>query len=287
MINLTNQGELSELLSRHGIILSKGLGQNFLINPSVCPRMAEEAIPGEGWGVLEIGPGAGVLTQQLCLRAEKVVAVELDSRLPPVLAESLAGFENFELISGDALKMDLEGVIREKFQGLSVAVCANLPYYITSPLIMKVLSELPGVKKAVFMVQLEAAQRICAPEGSRESGAITVAVRYYSEPELLFRVSRGSFLPPPNVDSAVISLTRRETPPVSDEGLFFRIVRGGFSQRRKTLLNSLSSVLGVGKDRLLPVLEEAGLSPQIRPEAMKMEDFIRLTEKAAAQLGNL
>jgi len=285
MINVCDINVMRPLLAEHGFHFSKAKGQNFLIAGWVPERIAEDSGVNKNVGVLEIGPGIGPLTQQLCLRAEKVVAVELDSRLPPVLAESLAGFENFELISGDALKMDLEGVIREKFQGLSVAVCANLPYYITSPLIMKVLSELPGVKKAVFMVQLEAAQRICAPEGSRESGAITVAVRYYSNPELLFRVSRGSFLPPPNVDSAVISLTRRETPPVSDEALFFRIVRGGFSQRRKTLLNSLSSALGVGKDRLLPVLEEAGLSPQIRPEAMKLEDFLRLTEVAALRLG--
>ncbi len=182
MKRLSDIGTIKELLSRHGFSFSKALGQNFLVNPSVCPRMAESSGAGPGVGVLEIGPGIGVLTQELCQLADKVVAVELDKRLLPVLGETLAEFDNIRIVNADVLKLDLNRLIAEEFDGLEVVVCANLPYYITSPVIMKLLEDRLPVKAITVMVQKEAAQRICAPVGSRESGAVTVSVNYYAEP---------------------------------------------------------------------------------------------------------
>ena len=214
MKKLSDIGTIKEILGRHGFTFSKSLGQNFLINPSVCPRMAEMSGADSGVGVIEVGPGIGVLTCELCRRAEKVVAVELDKRLLPVLDETLAEFDNVKVVNADVLELDLNRLISEEFPGMEVVVCANLPYYITSPVIMKLLEDGLPVKAITVMVQKEAAQRICAPVGTRESGAVTVAVNYYAEPRLLFSVSAGSFMPAPKVDSAVIRLDIRSTPPV-------------------------------------------------------------------------
>lgn len=280
MKRLSDIGTIKELLSRHGFSFSKALGQNFLVNPSVCPRMAESSGAGPGVGVLEIGPGIGVLTQELCQLADKVVAVELDKRLLPVLGETLAEFDNIRIVNADVLKLDLNRLIAEEFDGLEVVVCANLPYYITSPVIMKLLEDRLPVKAITVMVQKEAAQRICAPVGSRESGAVTVSVNYYAEPELLFHVSAGSFMPAPKVDSAVIRLDILQEPPVDcDRAAFFRVVKAAFSQRRKVIANSLSAGLGISKADAAALLEQAGVAPNARAEQLSLQDFAAIANR--------
>lgn len=276
---LTDIGYIRDLLERHGFHFSKKLGQNFLVNPSVCPRMAEACGATPAGGVLEIGPGIGVLTRELAQRAGRVVAIELDDRLPPVLAETLAGQDNVEIVQGDCLKLDLAALIAEKFGDREVAVCANLPYYITSPIIMSLLESRLPVTSITVMVQKEAAQRLCAKVGTREAGAVTLAVQYYAEAETLFTVSRGSFLPAPNVDSAVIRLTVRKVPPcaVRDEKVLFCLIRAGFGQRRKTLLNSLGSA-GYSKDTLAAAFAAADLPPTARAEQLTLPQFAALAD---------
>lgn len=276
---LTDIAYIRELLERHGFHFSKKLGQNFLVNPSVCPRMAEACGATDESGVLEIGPGIGVLTRELAARAANVVAIELDDRLPPVLAETLAGQDNVEIVSGDCMKIDLPTLLKEKFGDKPVAVCANLPYYITSPIIMNLLESRLPVTNITVMVQKEAAQRLCAKPGTREAGAVTLAVQYYAEAETLFTVSRGSFLPAPNVDSAVIRLTIRKTPPCSvrDEKVLFRLIRAGFGQRRKTLLNSLSSA-GYTKDALAAAMAAADIPTTARAEQLTLPQFAALAD---------
>ena len=276
---LTDAGYIRELLERHGFRFSKKLGQNFLINPSVCPRMAEACGIGADGGVLEIGPGFGVLTRELARCAGKVVAVELDERLPAVLAETLAGQDNVKIVSGDCMKIDLRRLLAQEFGDRPVAVCANLPYYITSPIIMMLLESRLPVENITVMVQKEAAQRLCAAPGTREAGAVTLAVQYYAEAETLFAVSRGSFMPAPNVDSAVIRLTVRKTPPcpVKDEAVMFRLIRAGFNQRRKTLLNSLTGA-GYSKEQLTAAFTAAGLAPTARAEQLTLPQFAALAD---------
>jgi 16S rRNA (adenine1518-N6/adenine1519-N6)-dimethyltransferase len=207
-----------------------------------------------------------------------VVAVELDERLFPILKETLEEFENINIIHGDAMKYDLKSLIRQEFSGLRVAVCANLPYYITSPMIMRLLEEHLPVETITVMVQKEAAQRLCAPVGSRESGAVTVAVAYYGTARQLFDVSRGSFMPAPNVDSAVIQITPHKQNPwqIPDEARFFRMVKTGFSQRRKMLSGVLADGLGIGKPRMLEIFESAGIPANARIEALDMNALVRL-----------
>lgn len=275
MPTLTDPAVIKELLQRHGFSFSKALGQNFIINPSVCPRMAELGGAAPGVGVLEIGPGFGVLTAELCRRAEKVVAVEVDDRLPPILAETLAEFHNVTIVPGDVMELDLSALIAEHFAGMPVVVCANLPYYITSPVIMRLLEQPLPIRSLTVMVQKEAAQRITAAPGTRECGAISAAVWYYSTPKLLFSVSRGSFLPAPAVDSAVIRLDippelPADWPPKED---FFAVVRAGFGQRRKTLLNSLSAGLRWEKETTRALLETAGLPENTRAEQVTLEQW--------------
>ncbi len=274
---LTDMGYLRDLLERHGFHFSKKLGQNFLVNPSVCPRMAEACGAAPDTGVLEIGPGVGVLTRELALRAGKVVSIELDDRLPPVLAETLAGQDNVTFVWGDCMKLDLPTIIKEQFGDRPVAVCANLPYYITSPILMMLLESRLPVENITVMVQKEAAQRLCAVPGTREAGAVTLAVQYYAEAETLFSVSRGSFLPAPNVDSAVIRLTRRKTPPcdVKNEAVMFRLIRAGFNQRRKTLLNSLTGA-GYSKEQLAAAFAVAGMAPTARAEQLTLPEWAAL-----------
>lgn len=278
MQNLTNISVVKDILSRHGFTFSKSLGQNFIVNPSVCPRIAEEGGASSGTGVIEIGTGVGVLTAELAKRADKVVAIEIDDRLIPVLSETLSDFDNVKIINEDVLKVDLNKVIEEEFSGMDVYVCANLPYYITSPIIMSLLESRLNIKAITVMVQKEAATRLTAELGTRDVGAVTVAVRYYSEPKLLFNVSRGSFMPSPNVDSAVIRLDIKNEKKVDDEKHFFKVVRAAFSQRRKTLSNSLSSGLSMDKKVITEAIKSAGLSESIRPEQLSMEDFINIAE---------
>ncbi len=281
MRGLSDIGTIKDILHRHGFTFSKALGQNFLINPSVCPRMAELSGAGEGVGVIEIGPGIGVLTNELCQLADKVVAVELDKRLIPVLGETLAEYDNVKVINADVLELDLNKLIEDEFSGMEVVICANLPYYITSPVIMKLLEDKLPITAITVMVQKEAAQRICAPVGSRESGAVTVSVNYYAEPSLQFHVSAGSFMPAPKVDSAVIRLNVRKEPPViTDEEKFFKVVKAAFSQRRKVISNSLSSGLKMSKDEINEVLAAANVPSNARAEKLSLDDF-------AAIAGNL
>lgn len=274
MKRLSDIGTIKDILSRHGFTFSKALGQNFLINPSVCPRMASCSGAGKGVGVIEVGPGIGVLTNELCQLADKVVAVELDKRLLPVLDETLAEYDNIKVVNADVLELDLNQLIKDEFEGLEVVVCANLPYYITSPVIMKLLEDRLPISAVTVMVQKEAAQRICAEVGSRMSGAVTVSVNYYAKPQMLFGVSAGSFMPAPKVDSAVIRLDILKEPPVqADEGLFFAVVRAAFSQRRKVISNSLSAGLGKSKEEILAVLEAANVPPTARAEKLSLENF--------------
>ena len=281
MNNLSDISIIKSVLSRHGFTFSKALGQNFIINPGVCPRIAEEGGAGEGVGVLEVGAGIGVLTAELAKRASKVVCVELDTRLLPVLDETLGEFDNVKIINGDILKVDLHRILEDEFGNMPVVVCANLPYYITSPVIMRLLESRLKIDSVTVMVQKEAAVRLCADVGSRDSGAVTVAVNYYAEAQKLFDVSRGSFMPSPNVDSAVIRLDILKNPPieVSDEKFFFSMVKAAFSQRRKTASNGISAGMGISKPTVIEAIEAADLSPTVRAEALTMEQLGRLCEE--------
>lgn len=276
--SLSDPGHIKEVLSRHGFHFSKALGQNFLINPGVCPRMAAECGAQGCKGVIEVGPGIGVLTWELSQVAQKVCAIELDSRLFPVLEETLAGRDNVKIIPGDVMKLDLHQLIQQEFGGGPVCVCANLPYYITSPVILRLLEEGLPLTSITVMVQKEAAQRLCAAPGERECGAVSVAVHYRSQPKLLFQVGRGSFLPPPKVDSAVLRLDLRQEPPVSvaDEDWFFRVSRAAFAQRRKTAANSLSATLGLPKPQVEQALAAAGAPENVRAERLTLEQLAAL-----------
>lgn len=280
---LTDISVIKQVMGEHGVTFSKGLGQNFLVNPTVCPRMAEAVRQSteSKIGVLEIGAGVGVLTKELLERADKVVCVELDTRLFPVLEDTLAGYDNLTLINEDILKADLQSIIKEHFEGMEIFVCANLPYYITSPVIMRLLEEKLPFNKIIVMVQREAGDRLCAKVGSRESGAVTVAVNYYAQAKKLFDVSRGSFMPAPNVDSCVIELdlTKRGDYKVTDEKVFFKMVKSAFAQRRKTILNSVSSGMGIEKNKISKAIEMSNLSPSARAEALTMEQLVELSNK--------
>lgn len=281
MENLSNIGTIKDILKRHNFTFSKTLGQNFLVNPSVCPRIAEMGNARKGFGIIEIGTGIGVLTNELAKRADKVVAIEIDSRLLPVLEETLAEYDNVKIINDDVMNVDLHKLISEEFAGLEVAVCANLPYYITSPIIMMLLEQRLPIRSVTVMVQKEAGARLCAPMASRDMGAVTVAVNYFSEPEILFNVSRGSFMPSPNVDSCVVRFNIKDHTPegVSDEAFFFRIARAAFSQRRKTLANSVSSGMNADKQKTLSAIRAAGLSENVRPEQLTMEQLIAFSNE--------
>lgn len=273
---------IKNLLSRHGFTFSKALGQNFLINPEVCPAMAASLNADEKTGVLEIGPGIGVLTKELCKAAGRVVSIELDKRLLPVLDETLSEFDNLEIVNADVMKLDLNKLIEEKFADFScVKVCANLPYYITSPVIMTLLESRLPVDEIVVMVQKEAGERLCASVGSRDAGAVTVAVNYYAESEILFDVGRESFVPSPKVNSAVIRLKIRKEQKykVSDERKFFTTVKCAFAQRRKTALNSIANTMGISKDTLSHIFEELSVDKNIRSEKLTMEDLINISER--------
>ncbi len=280
MSKLTDINYIKSILSKHGFTFSKSLGQNFLVNPSVCPKMADLCGADDRTGVIEIGPGAGVLTNELALRSCKVVAVELDKRLLPVLEETLSGHKNVRVINDDAMKLDFHKLIEDEFPDNEVVICANLPYYITSPILMRLLEERLPVKAITVMVQKEAADRICASPGTRACGAISAAVHYYCEPEVLFRVSPGSFIPAPKVESAVIRLNILKTPPVTakDEKLFFKVIRASFLQRRKTLSNSLSAGLSMQKAQINEALARAGIPANARAEEMTMQQFSDITD---------
>lgn len=281
MDNLTNINVIKSVMSRHGFNFSKALGQNFIVNPSVCPKIAEMGNAKKGFGIIEIGTGIGVLTAELAKRADKVVAVEIDKRLLPVLDETLAEFDNIKIINEDILKVDINRLIADEFEGLEVAVCANLPYYITSPVIMYLLESNTRIKSVTVMVQKEAGQRLCAAVGTRECGAVTLAVSYYGDAGMLFNVSRGSFMPSPNVDSCVIRIDagKKYNLDRESEEFFFRTVKAAFAQRRKTLANSVSSSMGIKKDTVYDILSGMGLDRSARAEQLSMDSFIGFSEK--------
>lgn len=257
----------------------KSLGQNFLVDSSVCPRIAEKAKI-DGIGVLEIGPGFGALTVELAKRAAKVVAIEIDEDVIPQLTENLRPFQNITVITGDAMEIDLHALIKDQFGDMPVAIVGNLPYYITSPLMMRFLEEELPVESVTVMVQKEAGQRLCAIPGSRECGAVSAAVWYYSEPRILFEVKPGAFRPQPKVTSCVIRLEIRKEPlvDVSDTDWFFKVVRSAFGQRRKTALNATSALLGISKDDVRKAMKASGIQENARAEALTMEMFAALAD---------
>lgn len=278
-MNLCDELTIRMLLERHGFHFSKSMGQNFLIDPQIPADIAAASQADETCGVLEIGPGIGPLTAELAQRAGKVVAVELDRALLPVLAETMAPYPNVEVVPGDVLKLDLTAIAAEKFQGLTPIVCANLPYNVTSPILEK-LVESPCFTAFTVMIQREVAQRLCAPQGSSEGGSFSLFLQYYMKPELLFDVPPEKFLPAPKVTSAVIRCVRRERPAVdvADEGFFFKVMRGGFLLRRKTLANSLSAALpGIPKESIQQAITDMGLPAAVRGEQLTLEDFAALS----------
>ncbi|MGX8699268.1 MAG: 16S rRNA (adenine(1518)-N(6)/adenine(1519)-N(6))-dimethyltransferase RsmA [bacterium] len=275
---LTDPACLRALLREEGFTFSKSMGQNFLIDASVPRRIAEESGAGEGCLMLEIGPGVGCLTRELCALAERVVSIELDERLRPVHRKTLGDCENLRLVYGDFLKTDFDSLFTAEERGLTPRVAANLPYNITSPALTKLLKA-GRFESITVMVQLEVARRIAALPGTADYGAFTLLCQYYAAPRLLFRVPASSFEPRPKVESAVVRLERRERPPVeAEEELLFRVIRAAFNQRRKTLLNALSAGFPeVSKASLREILLSAGLDERVRGEALSLAAFAAIT----------
>ena len=287
-MNLCNIEEIKALLQRHGFRFSKAKGQNFLTQSWVPRQIAEDAGIDGSCGVLEIGPGIGPLTNELCLAANKVVAVEVDTTLRPVLAETMAEHKNLEIIFGDIMKQDVAALVAEKFPGLRPMACANLPYYITSP-ILSLLLESRQFEAVTVMVQKEVALRICAEAGTADYSAFTVFCNYYAEPEILFDVPASCFIPQPKVTSAVITLkTRKEPPcPIADEKLFFRVVRASFAMRRKTLVNGLAASFGnFSKAQLTQILLDCSLTENVRGETLDIPQFAAIANRIAALMSN-
>lgn len=283
-MNLCDELTIRMLLERHGFHFSKSMGQNFLIDPQIPADIAAASQADETCGVLEIGPGIGPLTSELAQRAGKVVSIELDRALLPILAETMAPYSNVEIVPGDVTRLDLKALIGEKFAGLRPIVCANLPYNITTP-VLTLLLESRRFAGITVMIQKEVAQRICAAPGGKDYGAFSVLCQYYAHTELLFEVPRECFLPAPKVTSAVVRLTPRPKPEcVEDEALFFRVVRGAFSQRRKTLLNALSSAFPLERNDLARCIDAAGFPPDVRGERLAIEDFAALARQIAHYL---
>ena len=278
-MNLCDQSVIRSLLARHGFHFSKSKGQNFLVQSWVPEKIVSASNIDKTCGVLEVGPGIGPLTDQLCRHAKKVVAVELDTSLKPILAETMAEYENLELIFGDILKLDIPQTVAQQFTGLRPMACANLPYYITTP-ILAALLESRCFSSVTVMVQKEVAQRICAPAASYDYSAFTVYCNYYSVPKLLFDVPASCFLPQPKVTSAVLQLQTRDEPPceILDESLFFRVVKASFAQRRKTLLNGLSAGFPeLSKGQFATILAQCGFPSNLRGETLDIANFARIS----------
>ena len=282
-MDLCNINEIKALLQRHGFHFSKAKGQNFLTQSWVPREIVEASGIDAQCGVLEVGPGIGPLTNELCKAARKVLAVEVDTSLQPILAETMAGNENLEILFRDILKTDIPALVREEFPGLRPMACANLPYYITSP-VLAALLESRSFEAVTVMVQKEVAQRICARAGSADYSAFTVFCQYYAVPELLFDVPPSCFIPQPKVTSAVLKLNVRSEPvcEIVNKKLFFRTVKAAFAQRRKTLLNALCSGFGeLSKQTLSELLLSCGISPAARGETLDIETFARLSNALA------
>lgn len=283
-MDLCSEKDIRALLGRHGFRFSKSMGQNFLIEGWVPRDIAEASGAGPDTGVLEIGPGIGPLTRELAQRAGKVVSVELDRRLYPVLEETMADFPNFTLIRGDVMQQELPALVREHFGGLRPILCANLPYNITTPLLTRVV-ESRCFQSLTVLIQKEVAQRICAAPGTADYGAFTLLMQYYTAPELLFEVPNTCFLPAPKVTSAVIHCPVRQQPPVEvgSEAMLWRTVRAGFALRRKTLVNSLQTGFSLPKDRLAAIVSACGLPENVRGERLSLADYAALADALARE----
>lgn len=281
MSRLCEIGYIKDLLRRHGFGFSKALGQNFLCAPHVPQGIAENANIDANTCVIEVGPGIGTLSYELCKRAEKVVAIELDKRLPDILKETMGEYSNFSIVQGDVLKVDIPQLIKESFLNAPVVACANLPYYITTPAI-SVLIEAGCFESITVMVQKEVAKRICAKENTSDYGAFTVYVNYYTKPSIIMNVPSGCFIPSPKVDSAVVRLDVLKSPAVKvkDEELFFKVVKAAFSQRRKTLVNCLSAAFpDISKEEFINMLAALQISANARGETLSLESFAGLSDK--------
>lgn len=270
---------IKEILSKHQFKFSKSLGQNFLIDGNVVRKIVKEANIGHDDYVLEIGPGIGTLTEELALRAKKVVGVEIDKSLLPILEETLGGFNNIEIIHGDILKIDLQELIRENLDNRSVKVVANLPYYITTPIIARLIEENLKLDSIIVMVQKEVAERMVAIPGSKTYGSLSVFVNFYSNPEIIVKVPKTVFMPQPKIDSAVIKLNLNKEIPDIDKEKFFQVVKAGFSKRRKTIINSLSTYgFDIEKEIIRQVLNSLNISPDSRAEDISVEEFIKISK---------
>ena len=280
MPKLTDISYVKKLMEENGLTFLKKYGQNFLINESVPLRTAEMCEDDTSYGVIEIGPGIGTLTSKLAERFKKVVAIEIDTRLIPVLDTTLAEYDNVTVINGDVMDFDINDLINEHFEGMDVCVCANLPYYITTPIVMKLLESSARLKSITILIQKEVADRLCAKAGSAEYGAITASVAYYAEAKKLFNVSAGSFMPAPKVDSTVVKLSLYPEKPVKpvNEELMFKIIKAAFLQRRKTLSNAVSNTVGISKSTVGDILEEMNLSRDIRGEKLSISEFAQFSD---------
>ncbi|QQY79886.1 dimethyladenosine transferase [Keratinibaculum paraultunense] len=269
---------VKEILDKYGFKFSKSLGQNFLIDGNIVRKISQIANITDKDCVLEIGPGIGTLTEELALNAKKVVAVEIDEKLLPILEETLQAHDNVEIIHGDILNMDITKIIDEHMDGGPIKVVANLPYYVTTPIIAKLLEEDLNIHSIVVMVQKEVGERMIASPGSKQYGSLSVFVSFYTYPEIKMDVPKTVFMPQPKVDSVVIKLNMKEELPKVDRKVFFKVVRSAFGKRRKTILNALSSGLGVEKETIREVLESLNISTNIRAENLKIEDFIKISQ---------
>ena len=281
-MDLCDRRTIESLLQRHGFRFSKSMGQNFLIEGWVPRDTAEVSGVDDGCGVVEIGPGIGPLTYQLCRRAARVVSVELDERLYPVLEETMGEFDNFTLVKGDVMNVDLSALVAQYFDGLRPVLCANLPYNITTPVLEKCIFS-RCFDSITVLIQKEAAQRICAKAGSPDYSVFSLQMQYYTDPQIMFEVEPECFLPAPKVTSAVLHCPVRKAPPVEvvSEQALWRTVKGGFALRRKTLVNSLQSAYNLSKEQLTAVVESCGLPATVRGEKLTLEDYARLTNALA------
>ena len=276
-MELTSLKTIKSLATGLGFDFSKGLGQNFLLDNAVLDKIAQAASGTDG--VLEIGPGFGVLTQVLSKNFKKVVSVEIDKSLLPVLDYTLSDCDNVKIVNADFMKLNLPELIAEEFSSKKISVAANLPYYITTPIITELIEKRYDIDNIVVMVQKEVAERFCATPGTKEYGAISVLCRYYTKPEIICKVPAGSFYPKPKVDSAVVRMKVCEKPNTmtTDEKLFFRVVKAAFAQRRKTLLNCLANGLGMDKIKIESVLKSVGIEPSVRGERLDIEEFASIS----------
>ena len=280
-LKLYSPKTIKEIMNRYGFKFSKKFGQNFLIDKNIIDSICDKSEINDRDGVIEIGPGIGVLTYEMAKRAKKVVAIEIDKKLIPILEENMKEFDNFKLYNSDIMKMDLNKLIKEEFNGMNVKVVANLPYYITTPIIMKLLEEKLRIDKIVVMVQKEVAERFSSGPGKKSYGAITLAINYYAKEKIILDVPKSVFMPSPKVDSAVIELDIYDEPKVEvkDANLMFSIIKAAFSQRRKTVLNAISSAnLGIDKDRIKKIFNENEFDPKRRGETFSLEEFAKISD---------